>query len=69
MPSANRQTVLGGAAQAWQCMNHDSISKGFVHAGLANNLDGSEDHLLGFEAREQWAELDMPRERELTRVA
>eukprot|EP00969_Alexandrium_andersonii_P046189 2026589-Alexandrium_andersonii.AAC.1 len=49
VPSTSRQTVLSRAAEAWQRMEHDAVSRGFVHAGLANKLDGSEDHLLGFE--------------------
>eukprot|EP00969_Alexandrium_andersonii_P091510 4039113-Alexandrium_andersonii.AAC.1 len=60
---------MGRAALAWQCMDHDAVSRGFVHAGLANRLDGSEDDLLGFEVKELWEELDMPRERELARAA
>eukprot|EP00969_Alexandrium_andersonii_P080271 3537865-Alexandrium_andersonii.AAC.1 len=50
-------------------MNHDAASRGFAHAGLANGLDGSEDHLLGIEVNDLRTELGTPRERGLANAA
>eukprot|EP00969_Alexandrium_andersonii_P319630 14120351-Alexandrium_andersonii.AAC.1 len=49
MPSTSRQTVLGRAALAWHSVNHASVSRGFVAAGIANALDGTEDDQLSAE--------------------
>eukprot|EP00969_Alexandrium_andersonii_P085491 3769133-Alexandrium_andersonii.AAC.1 len=68
MPSTSRQTVLGRAALAWHSVNHTSVSHGFVAAGIANALDGTEDDQLSAEVRDFWTELEMPRRREELRA-
>eukprot|EP00969_Alexandrium_andersonii_P316152 13967452-Alexandrium_andersonii.AAC.1 len=64
MPSTSRQTIMERAARARAAVDHRRVSDGFLHAGLALSLNGDEDHLLGYEAKAFWEELDIPALRE-----
>eukprot|EP00969_Alexandrium_andersonii_P266863 11793723-Alexandrium_andersonii.AAC.1 len=59
LPPTSRQTILERTARAWDAVDHGRICDGFLHAGLAWALDGSEDHLFGFEVKPFWEQLDM----------
>ena len=61
LPSTTRQTVLDRALDSWNAVDHGNCSQGFVSNGIANSLDGSEDHLLSLDVQPFWDDLDMPR--------
>ena len=60
IPSTSRQTVMNRALDSWMDVNHEKCSAGFVANGIANALDGSDDHKLTPEVVPFWHELDMP---------
>ena len=63
LPSTSRQTVLDRAVQAWDNVNHESCSYGFVQNGIANALNGDEDGDLSPDVADFWAELQMSAKR------
>ena len=64
VPVADRSDCV-----AWLCLLwfrtdlHTDAAKGFWKVGLANALDGTEDHRLCREAKVFWEELAMPQRR------
>ncbi|CAE7839860.1 pip, partial [Symbiodinium microadriaticum] len=53
------ETVLSRAVDSRRQVQHDRVSEGWVAAGIANALDGSEDRLLSHVVLPFWAELQM----------
>ena len=73
MPSCTMQDVLDRAAAAYEALDHDAISQGFVHDGIANDLFGSQDHLISKDCKPFWEHgreegKDMATERENARL-
>jgi hypothetical protein len=58
--SRTPQDVIDDAAGAWRSLNHGQGVSGHYRNGLANNLDGSQDHLLSREAAALWKDALMP---------
>ena len=68
LPSTSRQTVLDRACASYELCDHQRASNSFVENGIANALDGSEDHRLTAEAAPFWIDGEMPRRRLEIRV-
>ena len=41
-----RQNAIDWVSAAWDSISADSISRAFLHCGISNCLDGSEDHTI-----------------------
>jgi len=67
MPSVSAQTVLERAASAYDHLDLDKISFGFVTNGIANDLFGSQDEYISKECKPFWDANDMPARREEAR--
>lgn len=57
--SRRPQDVIDDAAAAWRTLNHGQGVLGHFRNGLANKLDGTQDHMISREALTFWQELDM----------
>ena len=64
VPVPRKEDCLQWMAALWsQKSLHTEASKGFWKTGVANNLDGSQDHLMCREAGDFWRELGMSSKR------
>ena len=59
MPSTSRSTVLNRAVACYEQLNHDKVSLGFLDAGIANDLHGTQDDKISKEVRPIWDANDM----------
>ena len=54
VPPCDRNTMMKRSRDAWKRLDHDSISYGFIQAGIAGNLDGTEDRFLSSDVQTLW---------------
>ena len=59
LPSTDRQTLVDRVEAAWQEVNHDRVSHGFVQVGIASDLFGAHDDDLTKDVLPFWKDLGM----------
>jgi hypothetical protein len=59
MPSTSRNTVMARAISCYEQLDHDRVSLGFLDAGIANDLHGTQDDKISSEVRPFWDANDM----------
>ena len=60
----SKQSVLARSEDAWALVDHNACAAGWVHNGITNKLDGSQDESLASHTRPHWDELEMTTVRE-----
>ena len=61
---ADKQTCINRSMIAWRALPHLEFAKGFTDAGIANDLHGSEDHLMSSDIASLWNDKGMSKRRE-----
>ena len=60
LPVASNECKLEHTKVAWASVDHRAVAAGFIHDGILNALDGSEDNELSRDVLPWWLEVDMP---------
>lgn len=61
--SRTPRDVIADTNATWRSIDHERSVRGFLHTGLSNALDGTQDEYICREALECWQEIDMHKER------
>ena len=64
MPSCARDTVMHRAIASYENLNHDTVSRGFLEAAIANDLHGTQDSVISSGCRPFWEANNMEDRRE-----
>ena len=61
--SRTPRDVIADTNATWRSIDHERSVRGFLHTGLSNALDGTQDEYICRQALECWQEIDMHKER------